>query len=58
MDTLTKYPIPATYDVLTETIRNRDNTGFCPVETIVSEITDPDTAISVICETLKQIQKS
>lgn len=52
-----KYHIPVNYDVLTEAIRNRDNTGFCPIETEVSRITAPDTAISVIRETLKQIQK-
>ncbi|MDE6666660.1 MAG: DUF1893 domain-containing protein [Ruminococcus sp.] len=57
-ETLTKYNIPVTYDVLTEAIRNRDNTGFCPIETAVSEITDPDTAVSVIRETLGHIQKS
>lgn len=58
LEILTKYHIPVTYDVLTEVIRNRDNTGFCPIETAVLEITDPDTAISVIRETLKQIKKS
>lgn len=57
-ETLTKYHIPVTYDVLTEAIHNRDNTGFCPIETVVSRITDPDTSIDVIRETLKHIQKS
>lgn len=54
-ETLTKYHIPVTYDMLTEAIRNRDNTGFCPIETAVSGITDPDTAIFVIRETLEKM---
>lgn len=57
LEILTKYHIPVNYDALTEAIRNRDNTGFCPIETAVSKISDPETAISVIREILKQIQK-
>ena len=58
LEILTKYHIPVTYDVLTEAIRNRDKTGFCPIETAVSDISDPQKALFVIRETLARIQKS
>ena len=56
LETLTKYHIPVTYDVVTEAIRNRDNTGFCPIETAVSGITVPDEALIVIQEKLKKMK--
>ncbi|MDE5557681.1 MAG: DUF1893 domain-containing protein [Ruminococcus sp.] len=58
LETLENHHIPVTYDVLTEAIRNRDNTGFCPIETAVSDISDPQKALFVIRETLAKIQKS
>ncbi|MDE6833998.1 MAG: DUF1893 domain-containing protein [Ruminococcus sp.] len=49
--------IPVTYGTLTEAIRNRDNTGFCPIETAVSGITEPHQALVTIRETLKNLKK-
>lgn len=58
LETLENHHILVTYDVLTEAIRNRDNTGFCPIETAVSDISEPQKALFVIRETLAKIQKS
>ncbi|MDE6775162.1 MAG: DUF1893 domain-containing protein, partial [Ruminococcus sp.] len=58
LEILENYHVPVTYDVFTEAIRNRDNTGFCPIEAAVSEITDSKKALSVIRETLSKIQKA
>lgn len=46
--TLKDNNIPVTYTTLTEAIRNRDNTGFCPIEAAVREITDPIEALIAI----------
>lgn len=58
LETLENHHIPVTYGTLVNSIRNRDNTGFCPIETAVSDITDPQKALFVIRETLAKIQKS
>ena len=58
LEILENYHIPITYETLVEAIRNRNNTGFCPIETAVSEITDPQKALCVIRETLEKIQKA
>lgn len=55
---LENYNIPVTYRTFVEAIRNRNNTGFCPIETAVSDISDPQKALFVIRETLAKIQKS
>ena len=58
LDTLTKYGIHVTYGVLTEAIRNRDNTGFCPIETAVSGISSPEMALIAIRNRLKEMKKA
>lgn len=58
LETLNRYQIAITYDILTEAIRNRENTGFCPIETAVSGITSPDKALTAIRSRLNQMQKS
>ena len=55
LETLTKHDIPVTYNILTEAIRNRDNTGFCPIETAVAGITSPEMAITAIRSRLKEL---
>ncbi|MDE5772427.1 MAG: DUF1893 domain-containing protein [Ruminococcus sp.] len=57
-ETLMKYNIPVTYGIMTEAIRNRDNTGFCPIETAVAGITSPETALTAIRNRLKEMKKS
>lgn len=39
LETLENHHISVTYVTLVNSIRNRDNTGFCPIETAVSNIT-------------------
>lgn len=58
LETLTKYNIPVTYGILTEAIRNRDNTGFCPIESAVAGITSPETALTEIRNRLKEMKKT
>lgn len=43
-----KYGIDYKYDILAEAIRNRDNTGLCPIETVVRECDDMDEALPLI----------
>ena len=57
LETLNRYQIAITYDILTEAIRNRENTGFCPIETAVAGITSPDKALTAIRSKLSKMQK-
>lgn len=45
------------YNVLSDAIRNRDNTGFCPMETTVMEIEDKDEALVAIRNKIKSMKK-
>ena len=54
--TLLNNNITVTYTTLTEAIRNRDNTGICPIETVVSEITDAQEALAAIRTKLAEIK--
>lgn len=56
LETLEKNNISVTYKTLAEAIRNRDNTGFCPIETAVSEITEPDAALAEIRKTINRLK--
>ena len=49
--------IALTYGTLVPAIRNRTNTGFCPMETAVWEITDPKDALPVLKTTLENLTK-
>ena len=53
--TLKNNNIPVTYDTLVEAIRNRDNTGFCPIEEAVAGISSPDDALVAIRNKLKSL---
>jgi hypothetical protein len=44
------------YKMLAEAILNRDNTGFCPIETAVCGISEPDAALAEIRETIKRLK--
>lgn len=39
---LESHGIQVEYDQLVPAIRNRDNTGFCPIESAVKDVTDTD----------------
>lgn len=58
LETLTKHHISVTYGVLTEAIRNRDNTGYCPIETAVAGITSPEEALTAIRNRLNEMKTS
>ena len=50
LELLEKYNINVEYDELVPAIRNRDNTGFCPIETAVKGIENLDEAMLRIRE--------
>lgn len=56
-DTLKKYSIPVTYTSMTEAVRNRDNTGFCPIETAVMDIGNPKDALTAIKRKIEDMKK-
>ena len=47
--------IPVTYDTCVEAIRNRTNTGFCPMEQAVMDLSDPSLAPERIRRTLEKL---
>lgn len=49
--------IEAYWGRLTEHIRNRTNTGLCPMESATWDIDDPEEALPVIRATLKALQQ-
>lgn len=49
---LESYGIPVFYDVLTDSITNREGTGLCPMETAVLNIEDPVEAEAMLRQTL------
>ena len=55
---LQQYDITVTYGQLTDAIRNRANTGFCPMETAVLTIEDPTEALDAIEKTKIALQKA
>ncbi len=57
VDVLSQNHIKVKYDTLTEAIRNRDNTGFCPMESAVINTQDPYEAINLIKKRLSELSK-
>ena len=54
---LEQYGIKVSYGELTDAIRNRTNTGFCPMETAVLAIGKPSEALAAIRKTRAALQK-
>ena len=54
---LAEYNIPAEADELTENIRNRQNTGLCPMECAVSSCGSPEAAYVAILEAIRKMQQ-
>lgn len=50
-----KYGVEYYYDTLVDAIRNRTNTGYCPMEQAVKNVNIPDDAYIVIKETLQKL---
>ena len=48
LDVLERYNIGIVYDMLVPAIRNRTDTGFCPMETAVLDIDDANEAYRVL----------
>ena len=57
LDVLKRFGIPTEYGTLVPAIRNRDNTGFCPMESAVLHIDDPKKALSAVKQTLSDLAK-
>lgn len=55
-DILIQNGIDCVFDKAVKAILNRSNTGFCPMETAVRDIDDPNEALIVIKNTLVQLQ--
>ena len=53
---LKTYDIQVAYDELVEAIRNRTNSGFCPMETAVLEINEPKKALEAIRLKLNELR--
>jgi hypothetical protein len=53
---LSKHQIPLFYEEKVPAIRNRTNTGFCPMEQAVWEIDDPLSAKQAIVQKLDQLR--
>lgn len=54
---LRRHGIEAHWDTLTEFIRNRADTGLCPMEAATAQIDEPEAALPVILATLAALQK-
>ncbi len=52
---LQEHQIEIHCDMSVPAIYNRSHTGFCPMETAVGNLEDPDLALAVIVETLHQL---
>ena len=55
---LEKNNIRVQYDVLTDAIRSRDNTGFCPMETAVMDTDDAESALILIRQKLDELKSN
>lgn len=52
---LRSHGIEAQYGTLTPAIRNRENTGLCPMEQTVQDIDDPACALPALLQTLARL---
>ena len=57
LQVLTHRGIPTYYGTLVPAIRNRTDTGFCPMETAVWDITDPQEALLRLKTTLQALSQ-
>lgn len=52
---LAHYGIDVTYDTLVSAIVSRDGTGYCPMETAVWDIDDPEQALAAVRQKLIEL---
>lgn len=57
LDVCRQYGIAVSYDQLVPAIRNRSNTGFCPIETAVLHISDASEALNIIQTTFRALNQ-
>ncbi|MBE6571247.1 MAG: DUF1893 domain-containing protein [Ruminococcaceae bacterium] len=55
LEVFRKYGVEISFSTLVPAIRNRTNTGFCPMETAVENINEPQAALEAIKEKLKEL---
>lgn len=55
-DTLARYGIEAVWDTMVDAIRNRTDTGFCPMELAVRDAHTPQEAFIAIQQKLRDMQ--
>lgn len=53
-----QHKIPVKYNTLTDKIKNRAGTGFCPMETAVLDENEPEKALKKIREKAKELANS
>ena len=53
-----QHRIPVEYNTLTDKIKNRAGTGFCPMETAVLDENEPEKALKKIREKAKELANS
>lgn len=58
LNVLSKSTINVTYDKKVPMIRNRTDTGFCPMEQATMDIDDPNEALVAIKTTLERLKNS
>ena len=56
LDTLTGAGVEVSYETLVPMIRNRTNTGFCPMEQVTKDIDDPNEALNAIRKTIVELK--
>lgn len=57
LSVLEEHKIPVEYNTLTDKIKNRAGTGFCPMETAVLDEENPERALARIREKAKELAK-
>ena len=54
-DIFDKCNVEYTYNTLVENIKNRTNTGFCPMESAVKDLSNPQEALEAIKHKLREL---
>lgn len=57
LQVLQRYGIAAQYETLVSQIRNRENTGPCPMEAATADCHTPEQALAAVRKTLEKLKK-
>lgn len=55
LDVLLQHGVEVSYDTCVPAIRNRDNTGYCPIESVVLDCNEPEIALIQINKKIKEL---